>query len=123
MSALATGTNTNNDTQMQAIMLRNVRVIFIAVVLPKQSYKLLSKYIVLRHQIVEIIERRGDKPRHATARDNRKTHTPDNGYNRTNIHQNTSQIKKVMTHRMTCHDSIYHNHVAYPGIEPGTHIL
>ena len=50
--------------------------------------------IIKVDSIIKIAERRGDKPRHATARNNRKTHTTDNGYNRTNIHQTTSQIKK-----------------------------
>jgi hypothetical protein len=73
-------------------MLRNTRII--VVILPQQTYKFLSKYIIPRHQVVKIAERRSDKPRHAATRDYREPHTTNDGYNLTNIHHYTSQTKK-----------------------------
>jgi hypothetical protein len=93
MSALADDANNNDNAHTHANTLRHIRIITITLIILEQCNKFFRQNIVLCHQFIKITERRGDKPRHATARDNWKPYTPDNGYNRTNIHQNTSQIK------------------------------
>jgi hypothetical protein len=94
MSALADGTKSNENAHTHANTLRHIRIIIIPLIILEQCDKFFSQHVVLRHQIIKIAKSRGDKPRHTTARDDRKTHATDNGYNRTNIHQNTSQKKK-----------------------------
>jgi hypothetical protein len=94
MSALADGTKSKDNAHTHANTLRHIRIITTALIMLEQCNKFFRQNIVLSHQIIKIAKRRGDKPRHTTTRDNRKTHTPDNGHNRTNIHQNTSQTKK-----------------------------
>jgi hypothetical protein len=92
MSALADGTKSKDNAHTHTNTLRHTRIIIPFIIL-KQCNKFFGQHIVLSHQIIKIAERRGDKPCHSAARDNRETYTSDNGYNRTNIHQITSQKK------------------------------
>jgi hypothetical protein len=93
MSALADGTKIKDNTHTHANTLRHIRIIITPFIILKQCNKFFSQHIIFSHQIIKIAERRGDKPCHPATRDNRETHASDNGYNRTNIHQTTSQIK------------------------------
>jgi hypothetical protein len=99
MSALADGTKSNDNAHTHANTLRHIRITVIPLIMLEQCDKFFSQNIVLRHQIIKIAKSRGDKPAHATARDDRKAHTPDNGCDRTNIHQ------KHLTNKKKGHDT------------------